>query len=196
MSAMKQTFDGAEPADADAERLKERADAIDRLLDELRASSGPLGFSRVEELVSALVELYGAGLERLLSHVRDFAVDAPGLESRLAGDELLASLLSLHGLHPYGIEVRIRQALDALETRLCDRALRLELVAMDAVRVELRLLGEGSVELKRALADVAKRVVGQAAPELTEVHIAGLPDVPAASPALIPVERLLPRGRP
>jgi hypothetical protein len=72
--------------------LMEPALRIEQLLSELRATAGPQVWPRVDELVSALVTLYGEGLARLLA-----ALDEVG-RARLRGDELVASLLELHGL--------------------------------------------------------------------------------------------------
>lgn len=80
-------------ARADSER-------IDALLAELSTES-PEVRARVEEVVQRLIGLYGAAFRRLIEHV-----DAEGLglrlRPRLLGDELVASLLMLHGLHPEG----------------------------------------------------------------------------------------------
>lgn len=78
---------------------------IEQLLDELKAMVGPPALQRIEELVTALVTLYGAGLERMVRAAREAARDPGELAGRLCGDELLSSLLMLHDLHPRGLTV-------------------------------------------------------------------------------------------
>src|SRR5262249_5956444 len=73
---------------------------IERLLDEVRATCGPSTWQRVEELIRALVGLYGAGLERLLLLAAETGALAGPLRERLCKDELVSSLLLLHRLHP------------------------------------------------------------------------------------------------
>ena len=67
---------------------------IEELLGQIRAAGDPGTAEVAEEVVRLVVELYGAGLER--------AVELAGPEAleRFVGDELVASLLVLHDLHP------------------------------------------------------------------------------------------------
>ncbi len=86
--------------------LRANGERIEHLLD-ASAAGGPLAKERAEELVRLVVELYGAGLERVLEIVHD----AGGLNDEaldgLADDALVTSLLLVHGLHPYSVEERI-----------------------------------------------------------------------------------------
>jgi hypothetical protein len=84
---------------------------IERLL-EASAAAGPIARERAEELVRLVVELYGAGLERVLELAYDAGALDDDLLASLAGDELVSSLLLVHGLHPYGVEERVQRALD------------------------------------------------------------------------------------
>ena len=68
--------------------------------------------SAAEELVRLVVDLYGAGLERLLEIVYDAAGSTTELLGRLAADDLVASLLLVHGLHPDDVGDRVERALD------------------------------------------------------------------------------------
>jgi hypothetical protein len=60
--------------------------------DKIRASA--------KELVHLLMELHGAGLERIMETV--FATGEPGaaMIDKLSSEPLVSSLLVLHGLHP------------------------------------------------------------------------------------------------
>jgi Fe-S cluster biogenesis protein NfuA len=60
------------------------------------------------EVVTALVEMYGEGLARMMALVSDQrARDA------FAADELVSHLLLLHDLHPVPLEERVRGAIEA-----------------------------------------------------------------------------------
>jgi len=63
------------------------------------AAASPAVQARTEELVRLLMQLYGGGLERILSIV-DEAGAADPIFSRLVADDLVATLLTLHDLHP------------------------------------------------------------------------------------------------
>lgn len=69
-----------------------------QLLAEAEAACGPTAWPRVESLVTALVELYGAGLARIVETARGRVADPAGLDRALVRDELVSSLLVLHEL--------------------------------------------------------------------------------------------------
>ena len=83
---------------------------IEQLLDALGAS-GPLARQRAEELVRAVVDLYGAGLERLVEIVSPDL--PPSTVDKLATDQLVSGLLTVHDLHPYPLAERVQQALES-----------------------------------------------------------------------------------
>src|SRR5947208_8689805 len=90
---------------------------VEELLAELRSEADPTVHQRAEALVSLLVEFYGAGLERDLALVsREPSGDL--INRRLAQDDLLGSLFSLHGIHPVAVEDRVDEALTKIRPEL------------------------------------------------------------------------------
>src|SRR3978361_160829 len=98
----------------DDTRWRTAGDRIQNLLD-ASAGSGPVGRERPAERGAELTELYGAALGRMVSIA---AQSAPELVSRFVADELVASLMLVHGLHPHGVERRIEDALDGVRPYL------------------------------------------------------------------------------
>src|SRR5436190_21914996 len=98
---------------AEAEDPRTAAVRIESLVAELAASGDARVRAASEDLVRQLMQLYGAGLARVLdlAFEHDEAA-AIALFERLAEDPLVASLLALHGLHPHPVEQRIARALD------------------------------------------------------------------------------------
>ncbi|WP_086783804.1 hypothetical protein [Streptomyces caniscabiei] len=84
---------------------------VEEVLDRLAASGDPAVTAAAEELVRSLMDYYGAGLARIL-HLLSSAPGDPS--ARLLGDELVASLLVLHDLHPEDRDTRIARALDTV----------------------------------------------------------------------------------
>ena len=79
------------------------------------AAGGAVARERAEQLVREVVDLYGAGLDRLMR----MAVDVdPGAGRRFAADDLVASLLLVHGLHPHDVQRRVADALDSVRPYL------------------------------------------------------------------------------
>ena len=64
--------------------------------------------ARPREIVQAVLDLHGAGLERILGHLAD-AGDRRRVLDACARDEVVGGLLLLHGLHPLDLEERVLQ---------------------------------------------------------------------------------------
>ena len=83
---------------------------IERLLADLRARAGPEAADVAEELVTCLVQLYGAGLATIMQVVSE----DQRLQALLIADPLVESLLLVHDLHPLDTSARIKRALGRL----------------------------------------------------------------------------------
>jgi len=68
-----------------------------------------------QELMEAILEFHGAGLERMLEIVLDSGEQGKAAIRRFGGDSLVASLLILHGLHPDDLETRVHHALGKIQ---------------------------------------------------------------------------------
>ncbi|WP_369256197.1 hypothetical protein [Streptomyces sp. R35] len=90
---------------------------VEEVLDRLAASGDPAAAAAAEELVRSLMDFYGAGLARIL-HLLSSAPGEP--PAGLLGDELVASLLVLHDLHPEDRDTRIARALDSVREHALD----------------------------------------------------------------------------
>lgn len=187
--------DGADTASVD--RLRESGARIQSLL-EASSAGGIAARERAEELVRLVVDLYGEGLERLL----DVLYDAGRLDDEalaaLAADQLVASLLLVHGLHPYDVTTRVQQALESVRPYLGSHGGDVELIEVTADDiVRLRLLGScdgcpsSSVTLTLAVEDA----VAAAAPEIAGIEVETPTEVAKATAGLIPVDALRARIR-
>src|SRR5580698_8400688 len=101
------------------QNLRATGDRIEQLLDELQANSDPRSFDCASELLRLISELYGAGLTRVVELI---AEQAPGLLGALLDDELVASLLLVHGLHPETLTDRVQSALAQVRPLLAAHA--------------------------------------------------------------------------
>jgi len=145
--------------------VRAAGDRVDRLLTDLGGLAGAAAVATAEELVRTLVGLYGAGLERVMEIVTE--ADAAEALHRMTADDLVASLLIVHDLHPLTTAERVRWALDGVRPPL--RGVELLGVTDGVVRV--RLTGGhccGSAQITEAI----ERVVASAAPEVSGVEVA------------------------
>jgi uncharacterized protein DUF5947 len=130
------------------------------------------------EAVTAVLDFHREAVRHLSSRVREASPDGENILRTAAEDEVVASLLSLHGLHPLTVESRVRRALGKVRAAEDGRAGRVEVLSIDRAAIRLRV--DGSDRLRRAI----ERAVADAAPDVERVDIVG-PDRD-----LVPVERL------
>jgi Fe-S cluster biogenesis protein NfuA/nitrite reductase/ring-hydroxylating ferredoxin subunit len=166
-------------------------DRIQTLLDSC-AAGGAAAYERAQQLVREVVGLYGAGLERIMQ-----LSDDSGLAERLATDDLVASLLLVHGLHPHDVHRRVSDALDRVRPYLGSHGGDVDLLEVtggDPGEIIVRLAFKGSckscpssaVTLELAVEDAIRA----AAPEISSIEVVAA-ETTTTSASVIPAESLL-----
>lgn len=155
---------------------------VQALLAELGAES-PQVADRAEELVRQLMQLYGAALARVVEAARAVEGDASPTLERLIDDELVASLLVLHDLHPQPLEERVQAALDKVRPYLGSHGGSVEITGIDDETVHLRMAGScnGCPSSAVTLTYAIERAILEVAPEIARVVADDL-ESPAPSP--------------
>jgi Fe-S cluster biogenesis protein NfuA/nitrite reductase/ring-hydroxylating ferredoxin subunit len=182
------TLPGPDETQDDAQ-WRTAGDRIQNLLD-ASSSGGAVARERAEQLVREVTDLYGAVLQRMMNLA--LAADA-GLAGRFAADDLVASLLLVHGLHPYDVERRVSEALDSVRPYLGSHGGDVSLLGVVEGVVRLQFQGSckscpsSSVTLELAVEDAVRA----AAPEISSIEVVA-PDQ-AAEPQVIPADSLLTR---
>jgi Fe-S cluster biogenesis protein NfuA len=154
--------------------LRGTGDRIEQLLDELRATADPRACDRAEELLRLVTDLYGAGLARVLELA---GATSPDLVGELIADDLVASLLLVHGLHPEPLAGRVEAALAHVRPLLSSHGGGVELLELDeeAGAVRLRLLGscDGCPSSAVTLQSAVEAAILDAAPEIVCIDVDG-----------------------
>lgn len=169
-------------------RWRTAGDRIQTLLD-ATSTGGATARERAEQLVREVVELYGAGLERIAA-----MIDDPAITDRLAADDLVASLLLVHGLHPHDVRRRVCDALDRVRPYLGSHGGDVHLIDVVGDTVQLQFAGSckscpsSTVTLELAVEDAIRA----AAPEVSSIEVVTAKD--EAAP-VIPAESLLAKVR-
>lgn len=177
----------------DDTRWRSAGDRIQTLLD-ASAGSGTVVRERTEQLAGELTDLYGAALERMVSIATQ---SAPELVGQFVADELVASLMLVHGLHPHSVERRIEDALDGVRPYLGSHGGDVTLldVVDDVVRLQFagscKSCPSSAVTLEFAVEDAVRA----AAPEITTIEVvaAEVDSSTASSSGLISVDSLMSR---
>ncbi len=153
-----------------------QAERIETLIQEVAAFHDPHTRATVEELVQALLSMYGEGLTRLLEITADSDASGLALIDTFAGDELLSSLFLLHGLHPIDIETRILEALDGVRPYLKSHGGNVEFIKIEEGIAHLRLEGscDGCAGSTMTLKVAIEEALYKAAPDLDGLQVEGV----------------------
>jgi Fe-S cluster biogenesis protein NfuA/nitrite reductase/ring-hydroxylating ferredoxin subunit len=162
--------------------LRETGGRIERLLEEVRSMASPPAWERVEELLRVVLDLYTDGLERILAVVSEQGATAGRLLQQLTDDQLVASLLVLHGLHPEDLHSRVQRALVQVRPYLGSHGGDVEIVDADTRSGVVRLRMKGSCDGCPSSALTVKLAVESAirelAPEVSRIEVDGITDAP------------------
>lgn len=177
--------------------FRERVTKVGELIAQIDQFPDGLQKSVGKQVVQLLMEIHGAGLERMMEIVFESCGEA-GQKAidELGQDSVVSSLLLLYSLHPDTLETRVSRALDRLRPRLRKVACSAELVSIDEGSVTVRLATAGhscgsSTHEMRALVEEG---IYEFAPDLTSLHLEGL-DEPAAA-GFVALDSLLGTGNP
>ena len=147
-----------------------RTERIEKLVKKLDDCGNPELRAIALELVQSVMELHGAALARMLESVSQTQPGEHALEEAIE-DDLVASVLLLHGLHPDPLETRVLRALNKVRPYLHTHGGNVEFVSEKNGVVRIKLLGScgscpsSSVTLKNAVEDA----LFEAAPDIVEI---------------------------
>ena len=138
---------------------EERARRIEELVRQVEQIPDRESRECAQKAMEAILELHGAGLERMMELVLEGGASGEAAMRRFTNDSLVSSLLILHDLHPDDVETRIGETLRKMHAQA-------ELIGVFDGAVRVRLSGEGC-GLKESVAAAIRAI----APDVTEVII-------------------------
>jgi Fe-S cluster biogenesis protein NfuA len=125
------------------------------------------------ELFKSIMDLHGAGLERMMSMAFDAGDAGKALISSFARDDLVSSLLLLYGLHPLDLQERVIAALEKARPYLRQNGGSAELisVAEGSVRLRLESSSQGCGSTAQTLQQTLEEAIYDAAPDIVSLQI-------------------------
>lgn len=167
-----------ELSEGQADQLDAQAvgEHIERILDELAGIADERVSQRATELVRMLMSFYGSGLRRILEVLHESPAGAELLDE-LAADDLVGSQLVLHDLHPRSTVERVTEALDSIRPYLGSHAGDVELIGIDddgVLRLRLKGTCDGCPSSTVTVKYAIEKAVNDAAPEITDIDVAGM----------------------
>jgi hypothetical protein len=118
--------------------LGRRIERVEDLIRQSETLPDPAARACVREVVQTLLDFHGAGLARILDHLASDGGTGRAAVEALSRDELVGSLLLLHGLHPLDVETRVRAALEKMRPRLRTHGGDVELLGVQEGVVRIR----------------------------------------------------------
>jgi len=175
---------------ADDKDFQKRVQRIGGLVHDLETIADPASRAAAKELVQLLIDLQGAGFERVLDIIYKSAGAAEQLIDELAEDSLVGSLLVLHGIHPDDLQTRVQKKLKQIDSRLHKMGAQAALVsaAEGNVRVHVTVQGHVCGSTAKNVRSTLEEAIYEAAPDLNSLVVEGMEE-PSAS-GFVGIEQL------
>lgn len=147
-----------------------QTERVEKLAVKLESADDPEIRAAALDLVQSVIALHGAALQHMLDSFSKTREGEQALSEAL-NDDLVASMLLLHGLHPDDIETRIQRGIEKVRPYLKSHGGDVELASVRDGIVRLRLHGScgscpsSSLTLKSAVEDALFEV----APDIVEI---------------------------
>ena len=176
---------------ADDKDFQIKVQRIGELVGELENIADPEARASANALVQLLLDLHGAGLERVMEIVANNDESGQPIIDDLGRDPLVSSLLVLYGLHPLDVESRVAQAVERVRPQVRKGGGELDLLGIEAgvVRLQLRVSGHGCASTGKTLKKLVENALYEAAPDMDGLKIEGLEE-PTGSTGFVPLGKL------
>lgn len=148
---------------------------LERLLQQVNDLRDEEAQSVALQLMQAIMDLHGAALSRITEVLASSGETARHALAIVADDPLVCGLLVLYGIHPLTLEDRVLGAMEKIKPKLQKLGTSLELTGIDDSTVRLRVLGSRTDHSAPKMQETIEQAVREAAPEVAEVAIEGLP---------------------
>ncbi|CAN5448044.1 MAG: Rieske 2Fe-2S domain-containing protein [Pyrinomonadaceae bacterium] len=126
------------------------------------------------DLVQIILKLYGESLRRMIATF-EAEPQRDQILGRMASDEVIRSILLIHGLMPESLYDRVAAKLKVLRPFLISQGCDVELLGVDDNRARVRLIrsGKGAPPLTVLKTDIEKALI-EVAPDLAGIEVEGL----------------------
>jgi hypothetical protein len=161
--------------------FQQRVRRIGALVDEIETIADPAARSSTRQLVQLVMEFHGLALDRTLEILADGGEAGMSFIEQLGRDPMVSSLLVLYGLHPDGLEARVRKAVERLEPKLRRDSAVIELLGIEdsAIRIRVTPGGHACGSTTKAIQASVEDAIYDAAPDIASLTIEGLEGQPA-----------------
>ena len=155
----------------DAEEMVEQLNA---LVEELENYPDSVVREKALDLVQMILALHGEVLHRILKTL-DSSPQREQMLSQIIGDDVVRSVLIIHGLAPDDLPTRVAATIENLRPFLITQGCDVKLLAVENGRAQIRLMrsGQGAPPIL-ALKSEIEKALAEAAPDLLGIEIEGV----------------------
>ncbi len=160
----------------DNKDFPKRIQRIGELVQSLETIADPASRAATKDLVQLIMDMHGAGLERILEIVFESGEAGAKVMDQLGQDPLVSSLLVLYSLHPDDFQTRVERKLGQLRSKLHKMGAEVQIVELADGNVRLRAMVEGHAcgSTKKNVQAMLEEAIYEAAPDLDSLVIEGL----------------------
>lgn len=166
------------------------AERIEKLVQRVSGLADEEARGTALELLQSMMDLHGAVISRVVEVLNASEAGRASL-AKLGCDPLVCGLLVLYGVHPVALEDRVARAIENVRPQLRKHSGSAELIGIaDAVvRVKIQSSGHGCGSSADALKSTVEQAILEAAPEVVQVLVEG---VPAPAAGFVPLNLVQP----
>lgn len=160
---------GSADADALMERVQRLSAEVDRIAD-------PAARESAQELLAAVMDLYGEGLQRIVGALDEAGEAGEPIRGALSDDGVVASLMLIHDLYPVALETRVHEALEGVRPYMESHGGNVTLLSLEQGVARLKLEGscDGCPASASTLELAIKQALEEAAPDLAGLEVEGI----------------------
>lgn len=184
--------DSPAPPPVDTAGVRRSVERMEAIIESLSRASEAVR-QRSMEMLALVADLHEAALAQITGAIDEALVPPPEVWRALGRDDLVASVLLIHGLHPDPIETRVEHVVGELQRR-SGPAAHVDLLEIDGGAVHLRVEGANQSDAYRLRLNV-ERLLAERVPDLASVTIDGGAEPVPPTSVFIPVGSLT-RRRP
>jgi Fe-S cluster biogenesis protein NfuA/nitrite reductase/ring-hydroxylating ferredoxin subunit len=153
---------------------------VQRLTAELDSLPDPVARNAAREFMRAVMEMYGAGLAKVVEVLGNSGEAGAPMRHELINDGVFASLLLIHDLYPVSLEDRVQEALDSVRPYLESHGGNVEIVSVIDGVARLRMEGscKGCPASASTLELAIRKALDEAAPDLVGLEVEGIVEEP------------------
>jgi Fe-S cluster biogenesis protein NfuA len=178
----------------DSNEFQAHTEQIERLVEQVSALADDDARTMALDLLQALMDLHGAGLSRIVEVLGESGEAGRKSLAKLGEDPLVCGLMVLYGVHPAGLEDRVRGAVEKVRPQVSKQGGTVELfgVSDSLVRVSIHSSSNGCHSSPDALKLIVEQAIREAAPEVTEVVADG---VVSSTSTFLPLNSIQPAAK-